>query len=529
MDRGRYAAPHRLVQVKLQSVAMVMILLLCLLATIGCDGTSATAASLHRYLQTSGASTAAQQYTLGETLFPYAGQKKPRKGEGYTDPLYHLRVTRITDTEHDDPTIKAGPNRRDNCGYGIGSGYPTWNPLNSDRTRLMLYGIANDCANLSWGYLIYDAVSGVLKIDLAPSNQRSPLLWWNNNDPEPRWDRTGTHPYRLYYRKNMQLRYFDTDTFTDGLTHDFAKDFPQFTPETDGGAGQERYYVLNHEYGSPSMDSRYWAFYIERYNGTNSSQEAIFVYDMLEGRVRSQKILPAGAALKGVLMSPKGDYVMVNYWDHYASAANTGEFDGPHVYDRDFGRSVQITKTIPHSNWAYDAQGNLVVFMLNEDFLMFTRVDTGDKYYVYPQARLGWMGSNSLTAFQKQYGWAFFSTYGCDAVDYTNCTPENQSAYWAYNQIFAMELDESKYLFKNGVPAPKGTPTPRIWRIAFTQNYVDRNYYLQQPNAQMDYEGTTIWWGANWRMAEGVHEVYRLDLPPMWHSDLGRGESPKKQ
>jgi hypothetical protein len=45
----------------------------------------------------------------------------------------------------------------------------------------------------------------------------------------------------------------------------------------------------------------------------------------------------------------------------------------------------------------------------------------------------------------------------------------------------------------------------------------------------MDYEGTTIWWGANWRMAEGVHEVYRLDLPPMWDSDLGRGESPKKQ
>jgi hypothetical protein len=487
-----------------------------------------------------------QQYTLGDTLYPYSTQSQPSKGASYTDPTYHLTVTRLTDINSDNPSIHASSSS--GCGYGIGSGYPTWNPLNSDRSKIILYGIQSDCAQNAYGYQLYNASTGVLIEDLKPGVNSSPLAWWNNNDAEPRWDRSGNHPTLLYYRKNMQLRSFDVSTLADSLVHDFCNEFgPSGTLtnlgpcETDNLIAQCANYILTHEYGSPDMTSRYWAWYVEHYDGASASgnctgdggasQRATFVYDLVTNSVVSYKVLPSafqpvgstapGAALKGILMSPDGNYVMVNYWD--SNTGVTGEYIRPHIYTRDFSTNVQATSGgIPHSNWAYDEQGHLGVFMLNDNYLTFTRADNGNYFLLYPQASLGWNGSNTLTAFQKQPGWGFFSTYGCD----TNpCTTASQSAYWDYNQIYALELNETKCISWSSTTAGGGVGnacphSPRIWRVSSTQNYVDANYYLQQPNAQMDYEGTTIWWGANWRTPEAVHEVYTISLPPNWASDL---------
>ncbi len=60
--------------------------------------------------------------------------------------------------------------------------------------------------------------------------------------------------------------------------------------------------------------------------------------------------------------------------------------------------------------------------------------------------------------------------------------------------------------------------------MSYTQNTANISggiYYYQQPNAQMDYAGTKIWWGGNWRNSSGRSEVYLCTLPANWPTDLG--------
>jgi len=414
----------------------------------------------------SAASARAFEYVLGDALFPYSTQAQPAKGASYVDPTFHTTVTRVTrsSSEH--------------RGWGTTTGYSTWNPLSSDGRHLLLMKLAD--LSTAGGYVLYDASTFSYLRTLRT------LEWWNGQDPEPRWDRSGAFPNRLYYRKNLQLRYFDVVTGKDGLVRDFARDFPGFP--------SSRYAIWNGEEGSPSLNGRYWAFML----GSASVDIAqVFVYDQLTDAVVGRRQV-SGKSVNNVMMSPSGNYVYVAYdW-----TGKGGEYDGPKVYKRDFSSYVKVASGIPHLNFAYSRQGNEVCFYMDQDHVAFSRLDTGAKFLLYYQGDLGWDGSNLLHAAGSptKKGWGFLSTY----------SPNN--AFWDYNQIFAIELDETKV---RGGAAP-----PRIWRVSFTQNIIGPQYYYQQPNLQMDQDGTRLWWGANWRNVDGPPEVYQILLPATWWEDL---------
>ncbi len=404
-------------------------------------------------------------YVTGTTLYPYSTQSKPAKGESYIDTTYHTPVTRVTNSASDSGA------------WGTITGYSTWSPLSSDGRYLLLYGLVN--LSSGSGYLLYDATT-------FRFIGKMPFLWWNGNDPEPRWDCSGSHPTWIYYRRDRQLRYYDVATTTDGLVHDFTADFPSFGSS---------YYIYNGEEGIPSSDSRYWAFMLR---GASSPYAVtrVFVYDKTADKVISSKDV-TGNDPNSVSMSPSGDYVYVAYeW-----SGTNNEYDGPHAYRRDFSANVKIASSIPHLSFGWTTQGHEVAVSLNPgtDYLQMVRLDTGTVYRLLYHGDMGW-DLNALHAYQSKPGWAFISSY------------VGNNTKWSYNQIFAVELDETKTY--------GGSKTPRVWRVSFTQNIIGANYYYEQPNAQLDIDGSRIWFGANWRSDGAAPDVYQVTLPSTWWEDL---------
>lgn len=410
-------------------------------------------------------------YVFGDLFYTYSSRTSIAKNESYIDTVFHTTIRRVTDSKSD---------RNE---WGTGAGYSTWDPQSSDGQYLLF--MKHGSRTTAGGYVVYHAGTLAFVKDVS-----STLQWWNGQDPEPRWDKSGGHPSWLYYRKDKQLRYYDISDDSDHLVRDFSSDF------TDCDAG---YYIYNGEEGTPSDDTRYWVFMVRNAN-TPYNTKYVFVYDRNGNTLVAAKTVTNTP--NSVTMSKSGNYVYVAWdWDGTGS-----EFDGPHAYNRTFSSNVKICSGIPHAVPAYDKQGREVMFFMDGDYVSFTRMDNGQRYDLYYQGDMGWDGSNLLHAapgYGKR-GWGLVSTYS-DGTNGNN--------HWADNQLFMVELDENKTYGSANLP--------RIWRLSFSQNSVDPvDYYYQQPNAQINSEGTKIWWGANWRNVNGTNEIYQMDLPASWYSDL---------
>lgn len=401
------------------------------------------------------------KYVMGNRFYPYSTQPQPNKAETVTDSTFHIPVTRISN------------GASDHKGGDTAIGYSTWNPLSSDGNYLLLGGS---------GYTVYNAHTFAYI-------RATPLEWWNSQDPEPRWDYSGEHPTWLYYRRDKQLRYYDVLKHSDNLVRDFTSAFKDIG---------STYYVYNGEEGSPSRDQRYWAFIIRNAQAPYDSKLA-FVYDRKADEIVGTKDVSSNWP-NNIMMSPSGEYVYLAY----DRTGKGGEFDGPHVYTRTFEHPIHVFTGIPHANFAWTKQGHEVIVGTGDDVLKgsdyfgFVRLDTGDAYTLGYVGDFGWNGGGANIAYTDQHGWTFWSQYGGPAD------------HWDDQNIWAFELDETKTYDSRNMP--------RTWRIAFTQCFGDK--YDQQANASMDYAGTRIWWGSNWRNPKGPMDVYQATLPAFWWRDL---------
>jgi hypothetical protein len=432
------------------------------------------------------------QYVMGDTAYTYSTQAQPAKGQSYVDSTFHTTITRVTNAATD----------YGSTGYGVQTNYSTWDPLSSDGQYLLLYGIQSLSPATDDGFRLYNANTYAYIKDL-----NTWLRGWNAQDPEPRWDRSGNYPHRLYYRKDKQIRSLDVDSGTDALVHDFTSDFPSYGSS---------YYIYNGQEGTCSRDGRYWAFMLR--NASSPYNVAlIFVYDMVQNTVASSHAVSSNPDNVG--MSPSGNYVYAAYdW-----RGGGGEFDGPHAYTRDFTSYVHVSSGIPHLSFAWTKQGHEVAVFLDQDYISFTRLDNGYRYNAYYQGDMAkpndtstWSGTNLLHSpgSPSKPGWAFMGTYAQNTLG------------WSYDMIWGLEIDETKCRFwatSTGGTQQSCAGTPRIWQVTFTQNYADLSggrYYFQQPNPQMDANMTRIWWGANWRNINGKGDVYQVTLPSTWWNDL---------
>lgn len=495
------------------------------------------------------------RYFVSDARVPYSTQTQPSKTATFTDDTYHLPVKRITNSATDGGKI-----------YATQTEYPSWDPSSSDGAYLLFSGCLTQ-ADYERGtgcnqYLLYSGTTYAYLKNLTLgtgglSHPNGPLQGGlDSQAPEPRWNRgTGQNSHAFTYRRYMTLREYNVETGRDTLVHNFMNEFgPSGTIAHIAPANSDTsftgYIIFCNEYCSPSLNTRYYGFLLA-YARETSIYYYVLVYDRALDRVVSYHDISGANSkhgLKGLLFSPSGQYLAVNYF--CGGDFSTTEFCGVTVYNRDFTQYYRISSYPDHTGWAYDAQGHEVITISPSatDTMSFIRADTGQVYESYRQDVTSY--PFILWTFQANPGWVFAGTMSTSLWGgYPFTYPSTWAAEGQYGpgQLFALELDETRCLrwFDTFAatplnPHPISTAygahnphtcsgsSPRIWRQAFNQNQMGSpkiHYYFQQVNPQAKTDGTKLWFTSNWRDASNPSEVYEVDLPATWTKVLSRGQN----
>ena len=443
-------------------------------------------------------------YVFGDKLYTFTPKAKPAKAQSFRDPDFHTKITRITDGKKDLPN------------GGIYPEYGTFRTVNRSGELLLLIGS-----------------DGHYRIHNANEPYETITTWnpdWSSNgglgfeQPEYRWDYSGQHPNRLYWRSHKKLLYTDAKSIPNGkileennpintLVHNFENDREIIEAGTKlSDEIWNRAVIANGDAGVPSEDSRYWVFALYTAGGNGKTYYRIFVYDKSEDKVISAKNVEGGY-VNEVYMSPDGNYVYVgfNAKSPYNDSQSLG---GGWIYKRDFSNWADpkffMCSIPPHTNWVYDAQGFVgMIYQDNQtDYLTFKRALDGKEWklrYALEGEGADWgRGGKHFGAMPgpERKGWALVTTY---------TVKHNDHKGWEDDAMYLIEIDENKtYEGKK----------PIVWRLATLNNDSTIDYYRKHPNASMNYSGTKVWFGSDWNTPGGKMDVYRIDLPANWWNDL---------
>jgi hypothetical protein len=424
------------------------------------------------------------KYVFGTKFYSQPDIPKPAKGVPYFDPIFGIKVTRISDRTIDKLRFWA----KQEYGSLMQPAYPKHNYDNADGSLLLLNGSYDS------GKVLYDAKS----LKLMKALDTSAVNWGQPVDP--RWDAHDSAVLYYYFSPPTALSQYNVKTDQFKVIHDFIKDFPGATC------------ITMVEEGDCSYDSRYFAFQLRASRaGDRWGHAAVFCYDRVEDKIVGRIELPisgfegqGGGNWTG--MSPSGKYVLLG--------------TGPMlVYERDFKKPpVKLTHGGGwHCDVGLDDEGREVILYMggrkyspggrSDGCYAMCDLETGtetvltEKIVGHPE-----MHFDCSCIFTP--GWGLVSTY--------HAAPLKQS-HWAEYSIYLVELTRRK------------KPRPRIWRICHT--HVNRGSYIDDPFATFDRFGTKIFFGSNWgtpMQQGGDIDAYQAELPADWYETLmGRDKATK--
>jgi hypothetical protein len=408
-------------------------------------------------------------------FYPVPNIPRPPKGVQFTDPIFHTSIVRITDA----PTEAIGGK------YNYAqAGYSKHDIENADGTKLIIQTLSSS----TW--FIWNANPPYNKIlEISPT-----LIGWGRAI-DCRWD--AVDPNILYFTMGGKLYKYDIRTPQHAtVLHDFKDDFPSADY---AGVGMD-------EEGTPSEDSRYWAYRVTYFNLKHSPQwwpHAILVYDKDfygkdKGKVISM-IDETNPNFRGpgfTSMSPDGKYVWIG--------------DADHIYPRDLSSVKAMNIEWGHADWAISKEGRLVLFGFalkdNNWNLGYwaTMIDVETNEITYLAGPIGLPRYHFSGKSYNKPGWGIISTYQYN---------EKMGGGPMYNdfEISMIELTKRK------------APPPRVWRLAKTHTNM-KDGYADAPFAKINKKGTKVWfgsgWGASYTDPGGQYDVYQINLPSTWYQDL---------
>jgi hypothetical protein len=417
------------------------------------------------------------KYIINDLKFyPVPQIQRPTKGVTFQDPIFHMKITRITDASTE------VPGRRSSYAQ---SGYPKHDIENADGTMLIIQSYSGS----TWH--IWNARPPYNKIKDIPSK----LIGWGRKI-DTRWDSKDPNALYLY----QDTRFFKYEVNSDKLImlYDFKNDFEPLGNAYISSIGMA-------EEGTPSDDSRYWAFRVTYHNPVQSPKwrrEIYVVYDKDfhgkdNGKIISklQRDNPLWREAGFISMSPSGKYVWMG--------------DRHYLYTRDFAEIRALNLHPGHADMAINDEGREVVFGFvqyqNSNWSAMVDIETGA---VTRLAKIGVPGYHfSGNAYSKP-GWGVVSTY-------LPAYP-GQEKNWGDHEVYMIELTNRK------------NPAPRTWRIAHTHTVLKG--YPDAPFAKINRRGTKIWFGSGWGNSykDGSYDVYQIDLPDTWYEDLMGNRKPLK-
>ena len=440
-------------------------------------------------------------YVLGTAKFTSPLPPQPAQWQSYIDPDTGIAIRRITDIHKDYPNMTAS--------HGATIEYVRKTPLSSNGRWLV---IATGSGTGSIPFKIIDLQTHTIKD--APHISTS---IYNRNggqdaQPEYRWDYSGDHPNRIYYRYGWEFYYGEVDC-PDGQEHTAQCNFLVHNFRNDTGIfGSDAQYIQNvylDTEGDSSGDSRYWAWEVSMSStySTPNARKWIIVYDNKINSIIGKLENTTNQSVNFVDMAPDGSKVVVS-WQYGTPNPVT-------VYNLDFSNPVKLCGDTAHSGWAYDLNGKLKWLQINScggDYLRAQNLETyNTDYKPFHQCYLAnssngydWGGCSDAEYlghhFQRTYGqlgWALLNVYA-------------SGPYWGNEQVMAVELKNS-------------SENPRIWRILNTYNSQGVNPPSSggstAPQASITKDGTKIYFSSNWRGTDNF-EVYEATLPKNWWCDL---------
>lgn len=431
---------------------------------------------------------------------PSFGVSAPIKGESRIDPTTGAKITRLTDASEmsgtDDALIV----------------YSRYTPESSSGQYVLSFG-----TNSTSAWVIDRNTTSVVRKLLHTGNKEIGEVH------EIRWDTSGAHPNRIYYRYDLALYMID-DVSAQNLESTLVKDFSGLVP-----AASTKLY--NDVEGDSSNDSDHWAFMAAHYNGVTYVVDAFVHYQISTDTTHI--LTPsdlAGTALNHyasetsfprpnmVEISPLGTGIILHYgrsWgdsNYGVRSEDIGTwFDGAHIWPLDFDHTqqqpVKISIGETHSGWAFDENGKELFISQNNrtdqlDAIYVTGNNAGydNRIEVATHSDFGWSnGFHYGKMPTSKQGWIFINTY-------SNVANQYHGTDWGADQLIMMELK------------PK-SENPTVWRISPNYNEYSGNYRDEAP-AAINLTGNRIYVSTNWGGELANREVFVFELPNTWTQDL---------
>jgi hypothetical protein len=417
------------------------------------------------------------EYVIGDKYFSLPNLLLPQKGILINDPDFHTAIMRITDADNDIEGSEYAYNQ-----------YSRYSPINSSGRYLIVHtaGKFYQIYDLTTNSVVGRAPHIAFDIGEYPYGETN-----GDGEPEYRWDFSGKHPTRLYYRYNTKFYQADILSGQNVLIRDFKNDFLEL---------DNFHYIFNDDEGEASADSRYWAFMAMGTWKTGMGSipcHYIFTYDKDQDKIIGKlPVIPHAYKPNFVDISPNGKKIIAAWGWHNGEAGS--HYDGVTAYNLDFSNPIKVGDEQKHSGWAFDFKGNQVFVQAwdNNDYIIATNVETGEKTKIKYFTDFG--GWDVNWHFSRIYnpnikGWILMSLYDDDYNE------------WGDNQILMLEIKPQE-------------ENPRIWRIANSYGISGINEF-SSPAAALNWQGNRVVWTSNWE-GKSVSEVYQAILPDSWYRDL---------
>jgi len=472
---------------------------LLLITLNACTGTSTEEAkindiSLGNTIFDSGPSgdTSQFKYVTGKAqILPEYGATVPAKGESRIDPTTGVRITRLTDASELQGTQDAL------------IVYSRYTPENSNGTLFLAFG--GDSFS-SW---VIDRVSGNIITKLLDAQNKT-----IGENQEIRWDTSGNHPYRVYFRRGMKFYMID-DVRDQSNSRTLIKDFSSYSVNSTE--------LYNDVEGDSSTDGDHWVWMAAHYDGVTYIVDAFIHYqistntthtmtnaDLAGTNLNRYSTLTTMPRPNMVEMSPLGTGIVLHYGRTYPGNRDidTGTwFDGPHLWPVNFDHStttpIKISIDESHSGWSFDENGNEYFVSQNnrEDWLDAIKIDGLNSGYanriqIINHGDIGWSNGFHYGKVPKNRpGWVFINTY-------SNVSAADHLSDWGADQFVLMQMK------------PDGQ-NPTVLRLGHNYNEFTGNYRDEAP-AAVNLHGNRIYVSGNWGGFLGHREVFLFEIPEDW-------------
>ena len=430
-----------------------------------------------------------------DMILPSFGDTPPNKGESRLDPTTGAKITRLTDVSDLNGTDSAL------------IVYSRYSPENTSGEYFLVFG---DDSHTSW---VINRETGNITNQLRGSNSKT-----IGEVHEVRWDLSGNHPNRIYYRYDMKFYKID-DVASSESTPILLKDFSDLVP----GAGS----IRNDVEGDSSNDSDHWAFMATHYDEDEKETfvDAFIHYQISTGATHI--LTPSDLAGSNldiekdktaftyrpnmVEVSPLGTGIIIHTgrrWGEPNPYIGTW-FDGPHLWPLNFDYNEQVPIKVSidetHSGWSFDEGGREMFISQNNrtddlDAVYIEGANAGyaNRMIASTHADFGWSnGFHYGKMPPNKKGWIFISTY-------SDPSSSSHDSNWGADQLIMMQLKPME-------------DDPIVWRISSNYNLFDGGYRDEAP-AAINHLGNRIYLTTNWGGNAENREVYVIELPNDWNN-----------